>query len=84
MALALAAPLERFESNLPVAALVEALERHAPMLTALRLAVSNWPSRPPSSSLSPPPSASDQTAALVARCAELRRQSEAKDKLHAA
>jgi hypothetical protein len=68
----LAAPLERFESNLPVAALVEALERHAPMLTALRLAVSNWPSRPPSSSLSPPPSASDQTAALVARCAELR------------
>ena len=52
----LAAPLECFESNLPAAALVEALERHAPTLTALRLAVSN----------------SDQTAALVARCAELR------------
>ena len=52
----LAAPLERFETNLPAAALVDALERHAPTLTALRLAVS----------------ISDQSAAFVARCSELR------------
>ena len=52
----LAAPLERFESNLPPAALADALERHAPTLTALRLSVSN----------------SDETAALVARCVGLR------------
>ena len=52
----LAAPLERFDSNLPAAALFVPLARHAPTLNALHLSVSNF----------------DQTAALVARCAELR------------
>lgn len=51
----LAVPLERFESNLQRPP-VQALERHAPTLTALRLSVSN----------------SDETAALVSRCTELR------------